>query len=268
MAGRGYVKLHRDAMDHSVFRDEWLWKVFCWCVMKANFRPVTGAHQTVPRGAFTTGRNRAAEELDASPSRVYRAFDRLKALGCITVKPNNNWTTITVCNYETYNSTEDDDRTTNGQPADNERTSGDTTNGHSIKNPINQEAKKPRSNTPKPPRGIAVESDPLFESFWREFPSGRKQGKELARKAFTAALKKTTAQTIIEAAMEYAASPVGCGEFVKGPAAWLNQGCWADDRAAWNRSSGGGKSLFDPDDPTGNMAVVRRYMEARNGEDD
>jgi hypothetical protein len=29
-----------------------------------------------------------------------------------------------------------------------------------------------------------------------------------------------------------------------------------------------GKALFDPDDPTGNMAVARRYLEARNGEDD
>jgi hypothetical protein len=174
-----------------------------------------------------------------------------------------------VCNYETYNTTEDDDRTTNGQPADNERTSGDTTNGHSIKNPINQEAKKPRSNTPKPPRGMSAEVAPLFETFWREFPPGRKQAKEQAAKAFLAALKKTDAQTLISSAMEYAASPVGQGEYVKGPAAWLNGGCWADDRAAWNRSSGGqGKHLFDPDDPTGNMAVARRYLEARNGEDD
>jgi hypothetical protein len=260
MAGRGYVKLHRDAMDHSVFQDEWLWKVFCWCVMKANFRPVAGAYQTIPRGAFTTGRNRAAEELNASPSRVYRAFDRLKALGCIKVEPNNNWTTITVCNYETYNTTEDDDRTTGGQPADNERTSGDTTNGHSIKNPINQEAKKLRSNTPKPPRGMSAEVAPLFETFWHEFPPGRKQAKERARKAFIAALKKTDAQTLISSAMEYAASPVGQGEYVKGPEAWLNGGCWADDRAAWSRS-GNSRQLFSPDDPTGNLAVAKHYME-------
>jgi len=118
------------------------------------------------------------------------------------------------------------------------------------------------------PKG-AVDSCPVFETFWREFPSGRKQGKEAARKAFVAALKRASDKTIIEAAREYAASPVGQGEYVKAPTTWLNQSCWEDDRKAWQRSgNGSGKQLFDPDDPTGNMAVARRYIENRNGEDD
>jgi hypothetical protein len=77
---------------------------------------------------------------------------------------------------------------------------------------------------------------PIFEEFWKSFPSGRKTGKEAAAKAFRLALKKTTAETIIRAAKEYADSPVGNGEYVKGPTPWLNQGCWNDDRAAWQRS--------------------------------
>jgi hypothetical protein len=92
-------------------------------------------------------------------------------------------------------------------------------------------------DTPKPPKGADACS--AFEQFWREFPKGRKQGKELARKAFRQALKKSSTETILAAVREYAASPVASGKFVKGPAPWLNQGCWDDDRAAWQRSETG-----------------------------
>ena len=93
----------------------------------------------------------------------------------------------------------------------------------------------------------------LFERFWAAFPRIRKQGKGAARKAFAVACQKADAETIIAAAEEYSASPVGKGQFAKSPAAWLNQECWQDDRAAWNRSdnktgasNAPDPSLFDP----------------------
>lgn len=91
-------------------------------------------------------------------------------------------------------------------------------------------------DTPKAPKGDFVSQ---FDAFWKAFPSGRKQGKELARKAFRLALKKADAETITAAATEYACSVTGKGKFVKGPASWLNQGCWDDDREAWNRTDDG-----------------------------
>jgi len=187
MAGRGYVKLHREAMDHAVFHDEWLWKVFCWCVMKANFRTFVGQRQTVPRGSFTTGRNRAGDELNASPSRVYRAFERLQGLGCIQVSPNNNWTTITVCNYETYNSMEDDDRTTDEQPANNERTT-DEQRTNTI-----EETKKLRSqevNTPVAPIPPELSREP-FNAAWADWLLYRKE-RRLSTRTRTIAAQLTS----------------------------------------------------------------------------
>lgn len=73
----------------------------------------------------------------------------------------------------------------------------------------------------------------LFDQFWRAFPARRRQDKEAAHKAWKVAIKKADPETIIAAVVEYAASDVGQGEYVKGPAPWLNKGCWADDRAAW-----------------------------------
>ena len=97
------------------------------------------------------------------------------------------------------------------------------------------------------PRHAASRLATLFDRFWSAFPPGRRQGKEAARKAFANAAKKADPEVIIAAAAEYAASPVGRGQFVKGPAPWLNQGCWDDDRAAWNRSdrvNGSEESMF------------------------
>lgn len=84
----------------------------------------------------------------------------------------------------------------------------------------------------KSPKGTCA----LFDEFWRVFPSGRKQGKQAALKAWRAAVKRAPAKTIIAAAAEYASSAVGRGRYVKGPSPWLNQGCWEDDRTAWERS--------------------------------
>ncbi len=88
---------------------------------------------------------------------------------------------------------------------------------------------KDKKQTAKAEYEIEIE----FERFWKNYPSGRKQSKAAAREAFAKAIRKVDPETIIEAAKEYANSEVGRGRYVKMPSAWLNQECWADDRAAW-----------------------------------
>lgn len=91
--------------------------------------------------------------------------------------------------------------------------------------------KKKKEEPPKPPKGDYSDD---FQRFWSAFPRGRKGAKGNAWKAWKAAIKVATAETIIAAALEYAASDVGQGEYVKGPAPWLNGRCWEDDREAWS----------------------------------
>lgn len=121
MAG-DWVKVHRAAREHPVFRDPWLWQLFCWCLFKANFREARFQGQVIPVGAFVTGRHAAADELTVSPSKWYRGIERLVELGCITTTPNSKWTTITVCNWRTYQCDNQPERTTDEQPADSQRT--------------------------------------------------------------------------------------------------------------------------------------------------
>lgn len=79
-------------------------------------------------------------------------------------------------------------------------------------------------------------ADQNFERFWEVFPAGRKGSKKETRKSWERAVKEADPQVLIAAAIDYAASPVGQGQFVKGPAPWLNQGCWEDDRLSWQRT--------------------------------
>lgn len=74
-----------------------------------------------------------------------------------------------------------------------------------------------------------------FERFWKVFPALRKQKKGKAYSAWKQSLRVAKAETIIDAAIEYAASPVGQGQFAQGPAPWLNGRGWEDDRTAWQR---------------------------------
>src|ERR1019366_3436911 len=77
-------------------------QLWMWCLLKANWRDSERDGEKIKRGQFRTGRLRAADELNISPSTWYRGINRLKELGCIEIETNSVWTTITVCNYETY----------------------------------------------------------------------------------------------------------------------------------------------------------------------
>ena len=121
MAG-DWVKLHRSIADSGVWADEWLLKLWIWCLLRANYADRKWLGITIRRGQFVTGRFAGAEELGVHPSKWYRGMAALVELGNITTTPNNKNTIVTVVNYESYQDDECDPRTTNEQPANNKRT--------------------------------------------------------------------------------------------------------------------------------------------------
>jgi hypothetical protein len=121
MAG-DWIKVHRQLMDSAVWTDEWLVKLWIWCLLKANYRDGFYKGKPVKRGQFVTGRITGADELNVSPSRWYRGITRLAELGGIEIHANSVWTMITVCNYTTYQDTTGDDRTANEQRMNSEWT--------------------------------------------------------------------------------------------------------------------------------------------------
>lgn len=128
MAG-DWIKLHRKAVDSAVFTSASMWHLWCYLLMKANWKPSWYEMQKIDVGELVFGRNSAAETLGCSPSAVYRNMKKLEEHGMIKQESNNRWTRVSICNWRTYQILENDSeqrmnngRTTDEQQADNKRT--------------------------------------------------------------------------------------------------------------------------------------------------
>ena len=77
----------------------------------------------------------------------------------------------------------------------------------------------------------------LFDSFWSEYPI--KVGKATAMRSWIKAVKRGTAETIIEGAKRYAEDPNRDPAFTAHPATWLNGDRWLDSPLPQKRAQGG-----------------------------
>lgn len=121
MAG-DWVRLHRKALGSRVFSDPWLWRLWCWCLLKACWKEGWKDGRQLLPGQFATGRNDAAEQLNVSPSKWYRGMRILAEWGQVSLSVNSRFTVVTVCNWRTYQYDHHDDRTTDEQQMNSGRT--------------------------------------------------------------------------------------------------------------------------------------------------
>lgn len=76
-----------------------------------------------------------------------------------------------------------------------------------------------------------------FETFWKVYPPWRKNKKGECFKFWNRAIADgVSSLEIIEAAIEFAASPEGLSEFCPSPSPWLNGCRWEDERSSWQTS--------------------------------
>lgn len=113
-----WIRLHRKLLDSAVFSDEWLLKLWIWCLLRAGYCEKNRGGRTIPAGAFSTGRHAAADDLNVSPSKWYRGIHQLASFGMVSLSTSNEWTTITICHWDTYQCSD----AVRGQPVNNERT--------------------------------------------------------------------------------------------------------------------------------------------------
>ncbi len=107
---RGFVKLWRCSLDSQVWRNEGLWRVWCWCLMKAaheqTWVPIsTGVGNTEVKlepGQFIFGRKSAAKSLRIPEGTIRKRMEKLKNIGNLTMQPATHFTIVTICNWEIY----------------------------------------------------------------------------------------------------------------------------------------------------------------------
>jgi hypothetical protein len=130
-----FIKLDRNIVDSYCFANPNHLKVWLWLLVKANFKknyvPLQVGKGTttilIDRGQLIFGRFVAEKELKMNGSMIYRILKKFEDLGQIIIEPNNQYSVITICKYDSYqnNNTESEQQlnnqcTTNEQPMNNE----------------------------------------------------------------------------------------------------------------------------------------------------
>ena len=102
----GYVKLYRKSLDSSVFHSANLWKVWCYCLMRANHKAnkilFEGKELILQSGQFITGRYEGSKTCNMKPSTFRDQLYKLKRLKSIDIKSDNKKSIITICNWGFY----------------------------------------------------------------------------------------------------------------------------------------------------------------------
>jgi len=106
----GWIKLHRKSVRSQVFQNDGLWKLWTWCLLRANHEdawvPVTtGRGKTqvlVKRGQFIFGRKTAAKALKMKPPTVQKRMQILANMQNLITQSNTHYSIVTILNYDLY----------------------------------------------------------------------------------------------------------------------------------------------------------------------
>lgn len=120
---QGYIALHRKTIDSTVFQDDGLFKLWCYCLMKAAHKERKFLHGGVlislEPGQFVTGRKVLTAELNSSEQKVRSRLALLEKMGNLTIKSTNKYSIITIINWGYYQG--DRNKITNKQPTNNQQ---------------------------------------------------------------------------------------------------------------------------------------------------
>lgn len=106
---RGYIKLYRSIESNDLFiRDKTSLLVFIYILISADWKT----------GELKTGRKVLAAKCNLNPSTTYASLKRLQKMNMISMRSNNQMTTIYICNWRKYQM--DDNNGVNAQSIEND----------------------------------------------------------------------------------------------------------------------------------------------------
>lgn len=142
----GWIKLHRDIMDHWIAQDCEYLAVWIRMLAEANFDDrktvMNGAFVEVKRGQFVFGLESYSAKTGVSIRRLRKLLELLESDGMIVRQKGNKFSLITIANYSKH---QDDDRQTSGESqANDKQTSGEgQAKGNTIRSKELKEVKDP-----------------------------------------------------------------------------------------------------------------------------
>lgn len=122
--GGGWVKLHRKLLEWEWYQDAHMVHLLVHLLLTATHEDRKYKGLTIKRGQLVTTIKELADALGAPETSTRRRMKRLKSGGFLTIKVAHNKTTITICNYDSYQM---DKKESGGRMAEERRKSGGRT---------------------------------------------------------------------------------------------------------------------------------------------
>lgn len=240
--GGGWVKLHREILEHRDFQNgEWL-KLWVWMLLKATHKPYpyrfNGNPITLQPGQFVTCRKDMAREVRLHESSIQRLIKRMKSEQQIEQLTGNASSLFTITNWNHYQQIEQPIE----HPANTQRTPSEQPANHKQeqKNKITEEQKNKdtASADADGPMSLgigdceSVKPGIKAEDIYAKYP--RKEGKPSALRAIAKAMKRTSPEILLERTEAFAAARRSCEmRYCPHPATWYNDERYNDDPSMW-----------------------------------
>lgn len=118
----GWFKIPRELISWRWYNEEGMLRMLLYLIERAHLKDEFVGNIPVKRGQVITSEWRLCDRLDMSRRRVRLSLARLQSDGYIIVKPNNRYTSVTICKFDDYVGQFKSKRTTDVQQANNGRT--------------------------------------------------------------------------------------------------------------------------------------------------
>ena len=114
----GHIKLHRRILDWEWFDDEKTFRLFIYLLLKANWKPKPWKNIDIKRGQLATSVTSLSQNLGYTSSEIRSRLSSLTNSKEISTQTTNRFTVITICKYEDYQPSPDDESQTNRKHSD------------------------------------------------------------------------------------------------------------------------------------------------------
>lgn len=98
----GWLKLFYRFKEWEWYGDTNMVRLFIHLLLSANYKPLCWQGKSIPRGALITSRAKLSQETTLSPREIRTCLTRLKSTNEIAIETTNQYTIVTINNYERY----------------------------------------------------------------------------------------------------------------------------------------------------------------------
>jgi hypothetical protein len=225
---QGFIKLHRKILNWEWFSDNNTFRLFIYCLLRANHQDTKWRGLIIKKGSFITSLPKLNQQTKLSIQNIRTSINKLKSTGEITDKATNKNRIITIVNWDLYQQT---NRQTNSPLTDNQQTTNRQTNRQLTADKNEKKIKNDKNEKKN------IDVDFLFEEFYSMYPL--KKGKAKGKAKFFSLFKNLSfkeAESLFEKMMKglenycnHIKSKIEDQKYIKHFSTFMNGKHWEDE---------------------------------------